>query len=883
MKFAKNKTIAIAIAIFLMLSMTASMMLVPANAHTPAWQVPTYAFINVAPNPIGVGQQVSVTFWLDKVPIGAEGQWGSRWHNMKVTAKDPDGTNTTIGTFNSDPNGGATTYFTPTKTGTYTFYFEFPGQIAQNENPYPYVGFIGLGLDYVNDTFLPSSASTTLTVQSQAISYAYGASPLPTAYWTRPINSMNREWAPITGNWLGLGATSFGVTGMYTDTGGVTSAGGNFDPYSTAPNSAHVMWTQPIAFGGQIGGEFGTGDAAIYATGTAYECKFGAVILNGILYYTEYPGAGTNPSGLKAVDLRTGATVWDKNITDPLRCGMVTNFQTGDQYGGHAYLFTTNSYEGFAEPYSALTAPTTWGMYDAMTGDWILNIAGVQASDDLVEGPNGEILCYYVNSSSTTGAASLSMWNSSLCIAQGSQSNLFYLTYSAKEIWRPVQGATIPWSAGIQWSVPIATSINGVSMAPYTLGVAGIDNNTILMTATTGGIFAGPPGGASLGFRYDAGYSTTGQLLWGPVNRTLTPFTTQVLSVGDGKYAEYTQQMLTWTMYDLKTGNKLFTTPQSNSSWSYYDFTGPSTFGYGNFYTWGLGGTVYCYDDTTGQLKWSWSAGTAGLDTPYGTWPLGTWSSHHILADGKLYVRAGHDYTPPVFKGAKIYCINATTGKEIWDSLSFDIVSSPALADGYMVWDNGYDNQIYSYGQGPSALTVSAPSVGVTTSTPITISGTVTDISAGTKQDAVASNFPNGLPCVSDASMSRWMEYVYQQQPCPTNVTGVPVTLSVLDSNGNYRQIGNTTSNADGLFAYTWTPDIPGSYTVIANFAGSESYYPSSADAAFYASSPAPTASPYPVTVLPPTEMYIGAAAAAIIVAIAIVGVIIVMMLRKRP
>ena len=40
-----------------MLSMSASMMLVPtASAHTPAWQIPTYAYINVAPNPVGVGQ-----------------------------------------------------------------------------------------------------------------------------------------------------------------------------------------------------------------------------------------------------------------------------------------------------------------------------------------------------------------------------------------------------------------------------------------------------------------------------------------------------------------------------------------------------------------------------------------------------------------------------------------------------------------------------------------------------------------------------------------------------------------------------------------------------------------------------------------------------------
>ena len=51
-------------------------------------------------------------------------------------------------------------------------------------------------------------------------------------------------------------------------------------------------------------------------------------------------------------------------------------------------------------------------------------------------------------------------------------------------------------------------------------------------------------------------------------------------------------------------------------------------------------------------------------------------------------------------------------------------------------------------------------------------------------------NFPNGLPCVSDASMTQWMEYVYEQQPEPTNVTGVPVTLTAIDPNGNFVTLG---------------------------------------------------------------------------------------------
>jgi outer membrane protein assembly factor BamB len=862
-----KKILTISIAMLLMLSIVVSIAhLQTASAHTPPWQVPTYAFMVIAPNPIGVGQQTTVAFWLDKVPIGAEGQWGSRWHNMKVTVTKPDGTNVTLGSFNSDVNGGASTRYTPDVAGTYKFYVEYPGQVALNENPYPYnTGFVPLGLDYINDTFLPSSATATLTVQSEPIVLQYGGAPLPTEYWARPINSMNREWSVISGNWLGLAATQFGATGLYSNTG-------NFDPYTTAPNSAHVMWTKPLAFGGQIGGEFGSSETGLYATGTAYEAKFGAVIINGILYYTEYPGAGNNPTGLIAVDMRTGNTVWEKNITTPLKCGMILNFITGDQYGGHAYLFCAPATIGFI-PYPA---GSNWEMYDAMTGAWILNINNTNAGT-LVQGPNGEILSY------TVANGVLTMWNSTKCIAAGSAKNLFFTVYSSAEIWRPPQGATIDWSAGYQWSAPLASNISGVPIIPG-LGISKIDSGVVLTTAVPGGIFTGPPGGAQLGYQIDAGYSaTTGQLLWGPVNRTLTPFTTVALQAGDGKYAVYTQQLESWTGYDIKTGQKLWTTPAENSSWGYYDFTGDGAFGYGNFYVWGLGGTVYAYDATNGQLEWTWYAGNSGLDTPYGTWSLGTWATHYVLADGKIFVRAGHDYTPPVFKGAKLYAINATTGQEVWSSLSFDIEGSPAVADGYMVWFNGYDNQIYSYGKGPSATAVSAPQSGVEIGKSLVISGNVLDMSAGTQQSAVKANFPYGVAAVSDASQSSWMEYIYQQQPFPSNATGVPVTIDVLDSNGNYRTIGTATSDASGFFSLDWTPDIPGHYTVIATFHGSESYYSSYAETAFTANAPAATPTPTPTQPASVADLYLVPGIIGIIVAIIVVGVVIILALRKRP
>ena len=203
-------------------------------------------------------------------------------------------------------------------------------------------------------------------------------------------------------------------------------------------------------------------------------------------------------------------------------------------------------------------------------------------------------------------------------------------------------------------------------------------------------------------------------------------------------------------------------------------------------------------------------------------------------------------------------------------------------ADGFFVFLNCYDMRVYSVGKGPSAMTVEAPMSSFDLGRSVIIRGTVTDISAGTKQDEQAARFPNGVPAMSDESQGRWMEYVYMQKPKPTNATGVKVSIDVVDQNGNYRNIGTTTSDSSGMFSYTWKPDIEGTYNVVATFAGSESYWPSHAETSFVVDPSPATASPYPEIVLPPTEMYLMGATAAIIVAIAIVGVLLALMLRKR-
>jgi len=133
MQIVKSKTAAITIAIFLMLSMSASTMLVPtASAHGPGaggtpWSIPTFAFITVAPNPVGVGQSMTVYMWLDKVINSAAPTNDVRFHNYNLTITKPDGTKETqIFATIQDTTSSQYTHYTPDQVGNYTFTFTFP-------------------------------------------------------------------------------------------------------------------------------------------------------------------------------------------------------------------------------------------------------------------------------------------------------------------------------------------------------------------------------------------------------------------------------------------------------------------------------------------------------------------------------------------------------------------------------------------------------------------------------------------------------------------------------------------------------------------------------------------------------------------------------------
>jgi hypothetical protein len=518
-----------------------------------------------------------------------------------------------------------------------------------------------------------------------------------------------------------------------------------------------------------------------------------------------------------------------------------------------------------------------------MTGESILTIVNSTAASGLapltlLTDDNGNLIGYYTNTTNPN-APTLSLWNATQAILYPNGQGAGFQNW----MWRPVKGSTIPFSAGIMWTVPLPTNISGAAL-PSALGITTINSGVILFTA------AGFSGGSYFqsGYQIEAGFdANNGAQLW-ITNRTQTPYTRiGLIQAGYGVYTIVNYETGALVGYNLNTGAQLWNTQLANPN-AYNSIGGyQSVLAKGVIYLWGFGGDIWAIDIQTGKVNWQTTTnvlhGAAGSDTPYGVWPLWTFSCGS-LADDILFVPEGHMYSPPLFRGAKELAINATDGSLEWSIMGFDTTSGPAIADGIMTTLNSYDNQIYAFGKGATKLTVNAPSAGATTTATITISGTISDISAGSQQAGVIENYPNGLPAVSDSSMEQFMESVYMQQTMPNNTTGVPITLSVLDANGNFRTIGTTTSDASGTFAYNWIPDISGAYTLYATFGGSESYYGSAANSHFYASEQAPTPTGQPnQTSSSMVDTYFLPSVVAIILVIIIVGAVLWLAIRKRP
>ncbi|MDR1992148.1 MAG: PQQ-like beta-propeller repeat protein [Nitrososphaerota archaeon] len=892
MQISKNKLCTTLLLCLLIIAMMP--LIVNSTAHTPPYQITTYAKITIQPEVIGIGQSAMGYAFLGNAPLpgsSMNNQYRSRNYTVWIT--NPDGKVTTLHWDIVDDTTGCQMFrFTPDVEGQYNVTFTFGGMTLTSADT-------GTTAN-IGDVYLPSTATCTFYAQAEPIANFPDSYPLPTEYWTRPIYGENPGWFKISSSWLGTGAPVNSKTGYGTISGtGGQSVIQRYPGDAIGPKTGHVMWTKPMQSGGVVGGDNYDVEGQTFFEGSAYINRFqNPIIVAGMLIYREPLNFASASGGdTVCVDLTTGKENWRSTTMPAISFAYMPDMQNPNQHGVFPPLLVTSN----------------WGqVFDAYTGYRLFNVTNVPTGT-LVQGPNGEHIRYTLYNNGTTQNPDwyLCMWNSTLMWAGigfhpgETQNTPTIQTQTVNGVtavlanqgrrynWidTTTQNKSIPWRSQAQYNsfTVIAAYYNNIMLCrsgayPALTGATHNVSGVVTLDSANWTYFA---------IDLDQSHSSFGQILW--TSPTYSSLQDKTISWAGSDptakvFAELTKETTVFTGYSMNNGQKLWETEGQTT----LDYFGNPSYpyaaaqeAYGRLYSLNYGGLLYCYNLTNGKLLWTYGNGGPGNSTQSGLQVPGYYPGFIMgVGDDIVYIAATqHTITTPIPKGNYMRGINATTGEEIWtisDYTGTFTVLPFAMADGYCTYFNGYDNQIYALGKGPTSLTVTAPDLSADFGQPVVIRGTVHDVSTGTKQDELTARFANGVAVASDASMAEWMGYLYQNKPRPTNFTGVEVTIYAIDANNNYRPIGTTTTDTTGAYNLIWQPDIPGTYLVTAAFAGTNGYWGSSATTAFNVmeekTTPAPTESPRSMA-----DEYFIPAVTGIILAIILVGIATIVLQRKRP
>ena len=896
MKLTKNTNNSL-LALIMLLTITAPIVaLSPVDAAVSTYS--SYIYVSASPKLVGIGQSILLVAWTADLPpdIGEtagtvpspNGRAG--WYGMQINLTQPDGKSVILNMPYSDPVGANYISYVPETAGTYTIQAIFPETWKNTTTTQAH---------YLAAVSNPD----TFVAQNEPIQ-AWAETPLPSGYWTRPINTANRDWYVLAGDWLAGGSGGGGASistpflqpqGTY---GGVPQQLVN----CYGPTSAHILWTKPYYMGGLMDAPYeDTGYQTAHYQGLGWT---GNIIMQGKIYYAPRTTDHTT-SGYTVVDLYTGQTLYEENNTKPA-FGQIYNYESPNQHGGFAYLWRTAG--------QTITNPiglngTVWTAIDPMTGQTVYKIANVSTAGTQVYGKDGSITYYNLVNYGTTSAPDyhLTIWNSSAIPSEllGDSGTNYWQ-------WRPATGGRGQLLGGeyvhdgnkafsLNVSIP---SVYGPrnSLLNETGTIRAIRESDYMIIGTAGrNDERGNVQGMLMAVNLNPA-TTLGKQLWqitfdepyAPTSANASNSLVYILPESNVFVCGFVgmqggSKTLVYYGYDLTTGKQIWVTDPM-PQFQYY---------VGRFDTYnglllqqGYGGVLLAYNATTGKQAWNYTAQGVGFESPYGNYPIGI--SCMANGNGLIYTTSSeHSPTQPLWRGPNLRCINATDGTEVWSILFWGAGMSPtdpsnvAMADGTLVGLNFFDNELYAFGKGPSATAVSAPQSGAIVGSVLTITGSVTDqtnTGKRTSNDAFAFTL-KGTPAISDTSMESWMEYLFEDQARPTNATGVPVSIDTIDPNGNFHHISDATSDINGAYGCAFTPDVPGTYQIITTFQGSNAYGPSSASTYLAvgeaAASPAPTAAPFdPSGLESMIMMYTLAAAVAIIIAIVIVAILI---LRKHP
>ena len=794
---------------------------------TPDVSYETLAYVNFRPNPIGLGQPLLVNVWLQP-PIHVARYFKDAF---LVTLTKPDGTTDTVGPLTSYYGDGTSWFeYTVDQIGTWKIKFDFLGAYFPPGNYTSGAAFtLGQTLNApLGVYYKPSSDGPYEFVVQQELALSWPPSPLPTDYWTRPVNLEFREWWPILGGYPNTGIVGGGPT--WPANTNTYMSNYDFYPYVQGPKSAHIVWRRQDSLGGLIGGTLGQ---------IAYDGRPGSpsIIYNGRCYQSITKVLdGVTQSVWQCYDLRTGEIYWEKTgINQP---------PTIISYVER----TVSIVPGESARKSGLTVELLYVgnnrviAYDPWVGTVNYNVSTAPMGTGT----------YYANPS-----VFLSVIN------QGNSSNPDYRLVN----WTITGDVTFPTLTNRRLGV-----ISNISWPFSSLGIvdyqAGIAVNTQSITPSSTGV--------AYGQMIMAASLTTGQVLWNITTDTSLGdqgfFSGSTRIADQGKFAVRLNDGY-WHCWDLQTGQKLWKSELSSQPWGIWGIYGVGS-AYGLLYYPQYDGVV-AYNWSTGKVAWRYKyVAPYPYETVYSDSNTGEalypfYQSTVRIADGMIYeANDEHSVSNPIPRGWRIHCINATTGEGIWNITGQ--YAPGGIADGYLTAGNR-DGFLYAFGKGKSATTVTVSEKTAAKGSSVLIEGTVLDMSPAQP----------GTPCVSKDSMAIYMEYLHMQKPIPSDytVTGVPVQLLAIGSNGNVIEIGTTTSDVSGSFKMAWTPPNEDVYTVTATFAGDESYGSSWGETGLSVG-PAPEPITFPESPTPAdyTWTIIGAAIA-VIIAVALAAILI---LRKR-
>ncbi|MCW4028910.1 MAG: hypothetical protein NWE92_04605 [Candidatus Bathyarchaeota archaeon] len=933
-----NRKTSTTLTLLLIFAMASTLMILPtAIGNYPPIHYSTYNYVAASPPLVGVGQQVLIVWWLNALPPTAAGAIGDRWIGYIDIIK-PDGTNETFGPLTSDSVGGGYMSYVPDAVGKYTCVSRFPGQtltgVPGNTNS-----------QYVNNTYAASTSKPAyFEVQEDPIPN-YQETPLPTDYWTRPIYDANRGWGDaVMGQWLGQPWDT-----TLSRTVGVQN--------QAAVLSPHVLWTRPAWTGGVMGGygdaSFYNGIAyetfsspLVCLDGMGYYAVnnpprqgwFCINLYNGQTIYFENNTNGqyTIPAMGQILNYESPnqgggfSYLWrTSGVTVPAGSTSTSTYEMLDGYTGKAILKIANVTQPLLRNGQPVYVYSFFGPSVLSTG-----ATGTQFADTW-----GGI-CYLNFANLGTDAAPkyfMQIWNTTYAIWWRPEYGVYppatlpngttniAMTDTGNDYWMWRPGSAAVGQFGATGYGKVYDGTYGYSM---NVSVADINGPRNPVVNQTGSILQIVPdefvlvgcGGQNDGRGTVQGYirayslapNTWGQTLWTttftpPAASDTFPNSTYNGGVTFGGADSYTNtfwfsEAVTgkqW-VYSLTTGQELWTNT-IDSAWSYYG--APMQFHNGKAYTTGPGGAnsecafgiITCFNATTGQFLWNFTAPDIGyLESQGSTYtPL----EFQFFVDDPI---TGHTYmyvdgstgwagqTVPIRRDSALICIDCDTGEMVWRLEAYPNPEGSCkvvISDSRIIYLDARDDNIYQLGRGPSATTVSAPQLNPILGSSVTLVGTVTDqTDSGRINIAGSVDFTlKGTPAISDEDMAAWMEYMYQQRPMPQNAQGVPVILTAIDPNGNYITIGNTTSDVTGTYGLNWTPEVPGTYQIIATFPGSYAYGSSFAQTYMSVSEPSATPSPAAQITVPANEMYFIGSTIAIIIAVAIAAAAIILVLKKRP